>query len=347
MMDILERQGASLVQDENDGGSKLEGSICVSNLQIRINEGHNLDNAKLRQVAGDRIPRKPVAASSKLHNGRDALDDPFSTPMKPVIATERPSFVFGLINDVASSKSSPNSCGFWELEAGFDDDLEDGVLSILPLGSSTPRIRVQRASIASVDISPVKQPFHPAGYRSGNNSSCSGAQQVSTSAKAQVPGGGKEKRVGGQDWPVTRSISKPGTSNARLPGCKRVKKHPSPSKGELENLEIAFERYASLKGAGARDEELDELARDFEPPLPRCLAPGDSNRRMSVRSSATESSIASGWMDTSTPRSPRVDCQSSRIPRPTDQGFKLRSEPRVAVAYRPAAACSDEVDELL
>lgn len=337
MTDIPERQDASLVQDKNGGGSKLESSICVSNLQIRINEGHNLDNAKVRRVTGDRIPRKPVAASGKLHNSRDPLCDPFSTPMKPSTATERPPFVFGPINDVASSKSSPNLCGFWELEAGFDDDLEDGILGILPLGSSTPRIRVQRASIASVDISPVKQPFHFAGYRSGDNSSCSGDQRISTSANAKVPGRGKEKRVGGQDWPGTRSISKLDTSNARLPGCKRVKKHPSPSKGELENLEIAFERYARLKGTGAGDEELDELAREFEPPLHRCLAPADNNRRMSVRSSVTERSIVSSRMDIST----------SRIPRPTDEGFKLRSQPRVAVAYRPAAACSDEVDELL
>lgn len=111
-------------------------------------------------------------------------------------------------------------------------------------------------------------------------------------------------------------------------GEKRVKKHPSPSKRTLEDLETAFQRYGQLQRSGADQDELDELARTYASPTP-ALVFRDPNRMM------TERSI----IGTSSPSS-RI--RATRIPQPTD----FRREMRVAPPYRPTVPHADESDEL-
>lgn len=196
----------------------------LATIELRLNEGNNLNRRKVQKIVGGGIRRKPVNCQSQLvlpsivddyreWNGR--ID---SRPGTPDHLCTYPRDPFGE-------------------ETSFEENLFDGMLSECPTGSSTPRtipstVRLHRIDENDDDLSAYSKP----------ELETLNAENLVSNLHAMAPCGG---------------------TNAIEPahGHGRVKKHPSPSKKALEDLEIAFAIYARLKPLEDAD-NTDELAKD-------------------------------------------------------------------------------------
>ncbi|KAF5002294.1 hypothetical protein FDECE_10650 [Fusarium decemcellulare] len=322
----------------------------ISTIEIRLNEGDNLNKSKVRWIVGGRVTRKPVADDGKSLRSGKSLEDPFADGDWRTLTSFETRLKMGAKIDESAIPPLPRNP--FESEKGFDNDIEDRILNSTPVGSSTPRIRVQRASASSSDQSLTTQTTkfvhkHVSVRLSGTSidydkmESARGTRSrlalIDTDNKALVDSVAGARLA----WE-----SMAGEVDAL--GSKRVKKHPSPSKEALETLEVAFRKYTNLRFSGANIDDLDELATSFIATSPS-LKPYEKKRLSSRRLSVTDMEELVG--------SPlgkshhRAGSSSSMFAlagasKSLKDPIKLHREIRLAPPYRPAGFSPHEVDEL-
>ncbi|KAG5981066.1 hypothetical protein E4U55_003340 [Claviceps digitariae] len=221
---------------------------AISSTEIRLNEDQNLNRDKVQQMMGVHNICQPN--SSTLIRGHSYCHD-FVTEVAPEEEQEElaePTRGHGH----GSRPTSWASANPFDTEEDFECDLDQGILHVSPAGSSTPRIRIQRSSDSSLSHYSIQD-------LSGDN-----LGQVNLAKVVQI--GKKDKThepticqvtfqtamLGKRrSWRGERLRLKEETGNA--------KKHPSPSKRDLEELERAFRQY-ELPPALYQDDDTDELA---------------------------------------------------------------------------------------
>ncbi|KAL7823246.1 hypothetical protein V8C26DRAFT_418360 [Trichoderma gracile] len=312
----------------------LQRSSLIDTIEIRLNEGDNLNRKKVQQMVGGRVARKPVANDGNaLRSGRSMDDDPFAEPaphLPPSGVESRAKMKIML----GPSVSSLLIIDPFEGEKGFESNLEDRILSSSPVCASTPRIHLHRVQTPAAGDSVHEH--------------CSklqtqmGLEEMSTdmfvcpSQEAVCVGKVHDQEAQLRPLTTTDRIAVGYLRDApSLDACqpKWSKKHPSPSKRDLEELEIAFRCYSELKRRGI-GEEADELAAHYTPSA-RHLSPRDTNTLMRTREEDDKS------MSACEAQSPA----KSHTRRPTDE-VRRRQHIRLAPIYRPAIPHSDEIDEL-
>ncbi|KAH7266430.1 hypothetical protein B0J15DRAFT_580422, partial [Fusarium solani] len=319
---------------DNDKSGRLERGLTsspsnmspISTIEIRLNEGDNLNKRKVQRIVGGQVSRKPVADDGKSLRSGKSLDDPFSegggwrTPTSFESRLKK-----GVNNDQSAIPPLPHNP--FESEKEFDDSIKDRILSTTPVGSSTPRIRVERVSTSSSDQSPTLQA--PKLIQKQTSLRPAGTTLVESVNEARK---GWEKAMGGTD----------------AFGSKRVKKHPSPSKEALESLEMAFRKYTDLKVSGAGIDDLDELATSFMSTSPS-MKPYEKKRRSWNRLSISNIDDVAGLPLGKTHRrrgsSPSM-MPLARVQLVSENPLKLRRDIRLAPPYRPSGFSPHDVDEL-
>jgi hypothetical protein len=128
--------------------------------------------------------------------------------------------------------------------------------------------------------------------------------------------------------------------------CKRAKKHPSPSKETLEDLEIALHKVSWLKVANSKATEPDELGANHGQPG-ASLRRRDPNRRV-LKSQPNglgfSTSISNGF--TVKPSS-EMDTSPSVPKRPSDANVANGTGAAAKIKFhRPPVGVLDELDEL-
>ncbi|KAI5462514.1 hypothetical protein BGZ63DRAFT_403733 [Mariannaea sp. PMI_226] len=316
----------------------------ISTIEIRLNEGDNLNKRKVQRIVGGQVARKPVADDGKSLRSRRSLEDPFSENGRKRTPT---SFETLLKKGVDCGRDSipPLPCDPFESEKDFDRNIEDRILSIMPVGSSTPRVRVDRVSKLSIDDSPSTQV---------NVAVKSMLDSVTTKVateelrKARLLSLTNVNAIEAKPIDITVS-TRPGVErqsavNARHRG---TKKHPSPNKEVLEDLEQAFRNYACLSASDLKPDEIDELAASFftmTSPLYSC----DKNQPTSTRLSASyiEDAVRPTICKRHRLRSLSHSIQIARISGQARRSFKLRGDIRIAAPCRRSGSYSDDIDEL-
>lgn len=213
----------------------------ISSTEIRLNEDQNLNRNKVQQIIGGKVIQKH--ASSTLVSGNS---DSFVT------IECRP----GEDRQVAQSKraldtrrTSWPSANPFDTEEDFECDLDQGILHASPAGSSTPRIRIHRTSDSTLSEYSIKD--------------LSGASlgQVNLAKVVQI---GKNDNT--NKWirhlnfgPAADKRHSPREIPSQNDDEGTAKKHPSPSKRDLEELEKAFRQYELPQGTN-EDGGVDELA---------------------------------------------------------------------------------------
>ncbi|EEU45081.1 uncharacterized protein NECHADRAFT_93591 [Fusarium vanettenii 77-13-4] len=319
---------------DNDKSDRLESGLIsspsnmspISTIEIRLNEGDNLNKRKVQRIVGGQVSRKPVADDGKSLRSGKSLDDPFSegggwrTPTSFESRLKK-----GADNDQSAIPPLPRNP--FESEKEFDDNIKDRILKSTPVGSSTPRIRVERISASSSDQSPALQA--PKLIQKQTSLRPAGTTLVESVNEARK---GWEKAMGTDAF-----------------GSKRVKKHPSPSKEALESLEMAFRKYTDLKVSGASIDDLDELATSFMSTSPS-LKPYEKKRRSWRRLSISNIDDVAGLPLGKTHRrrgsSPSM-MPLTRAQLASENPLKLHRDIRLAPPYRPPGGFSPhDVDEL-
>ncbi|KAK5987134.1 hypothetical protein PT974_11252 [Cladobotryum mycophilum] len=331
--------------DETDGLTSLRMPVSrstssINTIEIRLNEGDNLNRKKVQKIVGGRVNRKPVAEDGKSIRGGRSVEDPFAKSGRAQIQD--------LVDELSSSstetKSEVNttvSVGPFESEEGFEDNLQDRILSASPIGSSTPKSRAKGVQTPSSDDKgnkcSVEQPAQP------DFETVTIRLTEYESSGTQTP---RKNRNETGDWKHVRPIRTSRTEIFRIGEDMNprravgMKKHPSPSKRALEDLQEAFLQYSELKKCGTED-ELDELSRQYAPP--RLLSPRDKNQMMGARLNAQDRKMYRQVLDSdSDPESPA----KSRIPRSTENRRNWRPPVRLAPVYRPTIPHADETDKL-
>ncbi|KAL9476520.1 hypothetical protein ACSS6W_006361 [Trichoderma asperelloides] len=312
----------------------LRRTPLIDAIEIRLNEGDNLNRKKVQQMVGGCVPRKPVANDGKaLRSGR-SIDDPFAEPA----LLHSPKMIENHANlkvMIGSNRTSLLIIDPFEAERGFDSNLEDGILSSSPVCASTPRIHLHRVQTPtmndSLDEQCSKLPTQTSLEKMKTGLTTVYQSQEVVSLKKTPSQSGYVRPLPNTDR-VKVGLMR---DNPTLDACatKWTKKHPSPSKRDLEELEIAFRCYSELKKRGI-GEEADELAAHYSPSS-RYLSPRDTNRMMAVREEGTKplSACADQFPARAQARRPTDDLRGHRI--------------RLAPPYRPIIPQSDETDELL
>ncbi|KAM0429379.1 hypothetical protein ACHAPT_006597 [Fusarium lateritium] len=345
------QSGRDCDQTESGPSSSPSNMSPISTIEIRLNEGDNLNKRKVQRIVGGQVSRKPVADDGKsLRNGK-SLDDPFSEGggwRTPTSFESR--LKNGADNDQSTIPPLPHNP--FESEKEFDDDIEDRILNSTPVASSTPRIRVERVSASSSDESPTlkapKLTQKQANLRLIGTSLNHGQREFARTHRLKLtrPDSGKitlveSANVVRRDWEKTM-----GEPDAF--GPKRVKKHPSPSKEALESLELAFRKYTDLKVAGANMNDLDELATSFMSTSPS-MKPYEKKRlslnRLSVSNIEDMADVPLGRTHHRTGSSPSM-IPLTRVQLSSDNPLKLHRDIRLAPPYRPPGFSPHEVDEL-
>ncbi|KAJ4153981.1 hypothetical protein LMH87_010445 [Akanthomyces muscarius] len=220
----------------------------LNTIELRLNEGNNLNRRKVQKIVGGSIRRKPVNCQiqpvrqsivDNYHGSNGRIDSRLDGPKDYVCTYPRDPF---------------------GEETSFEENLSDGLLSECPTGSSTPRTiasttRLHRIDEDDDDLSVYLKPEHET----------LPAEDLVSSLQTAASYAGV-------------------AAIAPAHGHRRVKKHPSPSKKALEDLEVAFAVYARLKPLEGGD-ETDELAKDGL----AALAVSDHNK---VMRRETKTSIA-------------------------------------------------------
>ena len=202
----------------------------VHSMELRLNEGCNLNRKKVRQITGGHVSRKPVPVEHEALPASQPHDDPFSesgvvsrtpTPFECRLRDSHRSFesyVFPLL------RTDP-----FVTEKIFEGSA-DSILYSPPLASSTPRTR--SSHIRSTSDTPPKKSSRmlssladPWLKRPNSTSSLEGKRCERILSEFSL--GSPREDSGG----VTRSLSK---------------KHPSPSKAQLECFSKKLDSYPDL-----------------------------------------------------------------------------------------------------
>ncbi|EGX96283.1 hypothetical protein CCM_00939 [Cordyceps militaris CM01] len=254
----------------------------LTTIELRLNEGNNLNRRKVQKIVGGSIKRKPV-----YFQGQPARQSPIDDCR-------------GSCSQVDGQPETPQASGFtyirdpFEDEANFDEDLVDGVLCECPTGSSTPKSAALTPQLNRVD---EEEDYSFQNPRIGPETV--DAKSRNNSLDIFSPA---------MEAPVVETI----------PAEHRVKKHPSPSKKALEDLEAAFAMYTKLKPLEDGD-KTDELAKENRD----ALSVADGNKLM-----------RQSWSK----------CDGSEASRHTSQRVARRI--RHSLPYRTTLASSQDIDDL-
>jgi hypothetical protein len=235
---------------------------------------------------------------------------------------------------IGSNRTSLLIIDPFEAERGFDSNLEDGILSSSPVCASTPRVQLHRVQTPTMDDSfdgqCSKLRTQTSSEKMTTDLTVYQSQEAVSLRKALSQSGHARPLPNTDRVKIDLMRNKPFLDASTT---KWTKKHPSPSKRDLEELEIAFRCYSELKRRGI-GEEADELAAHYTPSS-RFLSPRDTNRMMGVREESTKS--VSACADQSPARYQTRRATDDR------RGHQIRLAP----PYRPMIPKSDETDELL
>lgn len=323
----------------------------ISTIEIRLNEGDNLNKRKVQRIVGGQVSRKPVADDGKSLRSGKSLDDPFSegsgwrTPTSFESRLKK-----GADNDQSVIPPLPHNP--FESEKEFDDNIKDRILSATPVGSSTPRIQIERVSASSSDQSPTlrapKLVQKQTNLRAAGTSLSHGQREPLGvhHLKLARPDSGKRTLV--ESVNEARKGWEKAMGGTDAFGPKRVKKHPSPSKEALESLEMAFRKYTDLKVSGASLDDLDELATSFMSTSPS-MKPYEKKRRswhrLSISNIDDVAALPLGKTHHRRGSSPSM-MPLTRVQLPSENTLKLHRDIRLAPPYRPSGCSPHDVDEL-
>ncbi|RDA89097.1 hypothetical protein CP532_2306 [Ophiocordyceps camponoti-leonardi (nom. inval.)] len=165
--------------------------------------------------------------------------------------------------DNESAKSNVAMENPFETEVGFDSNLEDSILSTQPVAASTPRVLSRRSSLArSIDESALERGYSDVqinqamvAVRVGDDGNGPGrARQVMLRPSASRMTVAQAESSGQQSTRPAQRVSQIRVSD-------KVKKHPSPSKKDLEDLEKAFQRNKAVLKPLLRSKDPNRLSR--------------------------------------------------------------------------------------
>ncbi|KAH8685959.1 hypothetical protein BGZ60DRAFT_523225 [Tricladium varicosporioides] len=262
---------------------------ALNTLEIRLNEGKNLaGHIKLQRITGHgNISRKPIADEGRSLRSRKSFDDPFSErPCSSQRRTPRPRDDKSLeIVRETVPEALPLPRSYTELPAmkkmvhsttGYETDF-DLLLSSSPDAQSTPRIRLE-PSYEENGRKTLKQV--PADTRSVFDSDKS---LIAYTVEADALLANDQNTDTSALDPIKRKSSQLRNSKLEVQPVhtKRMKKHPSPSKADLEKFEQMFLRdYPDLlQSDELGNAEVVPTALSDAAIIP-ILAPLDSNQRM-------------------------------------------------------------------
>ncbi|KAK1964747.1 hypothetical protein LY78DRAFT_713896 [Colletotrichum sublineola] len=282
----------------------------------------NREMKKSQTIIGGCIVRKPFPNDESVGSS----DDPFSEAYE-IIRTPTP-FEHRLKISIDSADDIPPvpALNPFAAEKDFDADLE-GILSEKPLCASTPRTRITHN--AAPQESPSKR------YAKGGKRHLEALKETkgSTVVRGAVPR--KLKLAGGMKL-------------FRDQTDLNMKKHPSPSKDELNDLETRFRAYAIEQIRKAPFEEREALEIKFAGLIgPNALTPRDKNAPMTSRvMKDTMDEVSSVLERQYTRESSVLSSKKSRIPRPVEPTTRVPFAPRFAPQRQPANFDAMELDEL-
>ncbi|KAF5626459.1 uncharacterized protein FTJAE_9624 [Fusarium tjaetaba] len=331
--------------------ASTENASPISNIELRLNEGDNLNKSKVQQIVGGRVNRKPLADDGKsLRNGK-LVEDPFSERADKRALTCFENRLNQGSND--GPKTPPPSLrNPFESEMGFDDNIEDRFLNSTPVGSSTPRILVERSSTStssSVCCSADSDMHIPESHFNKKPGS------ISTTGR-KVLGqpyhfSGHKLLDPGDDTlanPATQARQVSEKAKRSLHTSSWMKKHPSPSKEALENLELQFQQYTHVRVSEPVKHDADELVMeslDASPSLRACERKRLSLARLSVTNIDELVDPVCGKVHHRRGSSTSM-LQLVRSPYVLPNSVKLHKDIRLAPPYRPAGVSPSDVDEL-
>ncbi|KAL5584965.1 hypothetical protein FOVSG1_014354 [Fusarium oxysporum f. sp. vasinfectum] len=325
-----------------------ENASPISNIELRLNEGGNLNKSKVQQIVGGRVNRKPLADDGKsLRNGK-LVEDPFSERADRRALTCFENRLKQGSND-GQKTPPPSLCNPFESEKGFDDNIEDRFLNSTPVGSSTPRILVVRPSTSSSGccsaVSDMHTPEKHCNEKPGSLST-SGRKEI-----GQHHFSGHKLLDPGDDVLVNsvtlaRRLSE--KANRDLHISNRMKKHPSPSKEALEKLDLQLQQYTHVRVSEPVKHDMNELrmeSMDASPSLKAYERKRLSLTRLSVTDIDELVDPVCGNVHHHRGSSTSM-LQLVRSPYVLQNSVKLHKDIRLAPPYRPAGVSSSDVDEL-
>ena len=240
----------------------------IKSLELRVNEGYNLNKKKVQQMIGGSIPRKPLPDDGKSLRSNKSVEDPFSEP--PRITRTPTSFECRLRDSRKADESYvpplPTSNPF-DSERILERSLDAPLLST-PLASSTPPPCVRH--IRALSDTPVKR------FTNGNSDRLARLSGSSSFAELQPEGSCTST---GDDESTEWAFSFAGyegseDSRNKFPAYGNMfrlsqdavegftmKKHPSPTKDQLQLLSRRITSCINL----AEPERLGYIAQNSEP----------------------------------------------------------------------------------
>ncbi|WYZ41841.1 hypothetical protein EsH8_V_000736 [Colletotrichum jinshuiense] len=307
---------------------EVEEASPVTSMEIRLNEGVNLNNHKVQSIVGGCILRKPIPDDGRsLDSGRSS-EEPFSEAPFEIVRTPTP-FEHRLKISTDSSNIPPvPSLNPFDSEKDFDADLE-GILSEEPLCASTPRSRTSRKAV------PLNSPSRR------DSKAEDGCLTPVDEAEGDFDTHSNTQRKLKLDLEAIR-LSHDGPDLS-------MKKHPSPNKDDLDDLETQFRAYAIAQIHNAPAGERDALTTKFAGLIgPNALTMRDKNIPMKARSTKEEAvdEFSAVSENNHTRESSVTSTRHSRIPRPVEPATKSRSTPRFACHRQPTNSDAMEIDEL-
>lgn len=341
---------------------------CTSN-DRRSNEEYSLEDRKGKEAAAN--PRTALSMSQKrltMVEGSPPLEDPFSGESPGRHSTEfearlKTAKAFGAVggSSVGTSLTDPF------LTEAIMDTSDNSILKTPPMGSSTPRTRVQALPIeiptevtsdtsAGVAlVSPDGQPTSPSKRRKFaiicdsptklNVSLESCPRDIGSASPSKTRGSSDSTRL--SSFPPGSTIRHVPRSMGRLTGLPDLaasaaarrkspkvgrKKHPSPSKRDLDLYGKFMEESVGL----GVFKDTDELAMSFNSSAATnspALAPRDKNNLLR---GSTDSHCDSGKCFS--PKGPIAGSEPksrSRIPQPVSQRARFRTETALARDFAP------------
>ncbi|RKK40787.1 hypothetical protein BFJ66_g6700 [Fusarium oxysporum f. sp. cepae] len=328
--------------------ARTENASPISNIELRLNEGGNLNKSKVQQIVGGRVNRKPLADDGKsLRNGK-LVEDPFSERADRRALTFFENRLKQGSND-GQKTPPPSLCNPFESEKGFDDNIEDRFLNSTPVGSSTPRILIVRPSTSSSGccsaVSDMHTPEKHCNEKLGS---------LSTSGRKEI---GQHHFSGhmlldpGDDVlvnSVTQARRLSEKANRDLHISNRMKKHPSPSKEALEKLDLQLQQYTHVRVSEPVKHDMNELgmeSMDASPSLKAYERKRLSLARLSVTNIDELVDPVCGNVHHRRGSSTSM-LQLVRSPYVLQNSVKLHKDIRLAPPYRPAGVSPSDVDEL-
>jgi hypothetical protein len=260
--------------------SNLPGALGIYNIKnlveteepSRASVNHIFNRDLSSNIDSPQIPRQPVLHKTDLTSREAAFES--QDDMESTMEYIEHQTSYSTHHDRYSSQSLVIDP--FKTEKNFENDLE-GELSSSPIGHSTPRVRVGKAvEFTSSSPGPQGSKSQDAYGRYSPD-----ALSVYSEASFNKIGERQESReIRVERLHREREINAHGAVDFHDP--KRTKKHPSPSKLELEALENQFREYAQMQTRFAAPEDRDELANTFaglcNARTAHTLSPRDTNK---------------------------------------------------------------------